>query len=854
MSDLSDVGLSRNATSQPLPDLSESTCDDKIFSHLTDANLSGESVAQKFKEFAKLAGDEIHCNSAGIKRSQSLTETSNSADHSLQVSPRSLLRLRRKMSVDALREASREASTEGSAVLQQPATEDASVPTNADCFRHLCDMLDAGGFALPASGDREMASGPPLCDTQPHLLHELQQNPEVIAIAAALQNLQLLNSQQASGEGAGAGSENPLKHLPSAQLLGNADIYGLATALYLIQKLNQKKEQADPYLLQDSALECQSFRNDIAEGESRLSAFQSLPQQPESLHSAEQLMITEPLLQLSSNAVPQSEISELLEKGSLRSTEQPQKSPRTDPALSQSGRYDQATSLVHEHLLSTRPIPPGLSADGSRLPSNVATKIEFGAQLQNQISATALGSQLQAHAGVLRLALHLQEQQKSMRLSSTPLQPVSSVGTDAPLQLSSQFQLHMQPSILTQAPTNMKTQQPVLPQQQTHIQLSQQKPLIVPGHFSVGSTLPFQAEIFQQPQPADVQTDLMTKLLSKLQAQQAVMQTPTNLAQSQVQTPVQLSPLVSQMQVQADLMPQTSQISNQTHLPQLTSQVPMQAYMIPQTLVQSAPQTHLTFQATQLSAGSQVQDQTPTVPQSSPLLQHEAHLHDQAQHLLPVNLPSVQAMMSAQGQISPMMLGQLSTSARSLLLRQQLSSVHLLQQTSLPHASNNQTMMIDEQQSMRMPLNQSQLAWLYAQHLDKALLEAPPVGNIPCSEAIGAQQLGGSQPGQSQLPRSAHLEAERMQYEEYLLKLKEQQLQKLLSGIPSQPSSIPLYPSALSSTPQPTGAGDLNTDTVSTHPMPQILALHPVIDSSSSSDDATSLPVQHPSKHPPTST
>lgn len=855
-SDLSDAELSRKAPSQLLPDLSESTCDDKNFGHLTDANLSGESAVKKFKEPAKLAGDEVHCNIASIKRSHSLTETSNSADHSLQISPRSLLRLRRKLSVDTLREASREANAESSsAVLQQPAwcdpaTEDALLPTKPDCFQHLYAVLDAGGFALPASGDREAASGPTLCDTQPHLLHELQQNPEVIAIAAALQNLQLLNSQQASG--AGAGTEHPLRHLPSAQLLGNADTYDLATALYLIQKLNQKKEHTDPYLLsQDVALESQSFRNDIAEKESRLLAVENLPQLPESLHSArtaEQLTVTEPLLQLSSNAMSQSEISDMLEKGSLRSTEQPQKSPRADPALSQSGRCDQATSLVHEQLMSTRPVPPSTSADGSPLPSSAATSIDFGTQLQNQMSAAALGSRLQAHAGVLRLALHLQEQQNAMRLSSTPPQPVSSAGTDR-----SQFQLHMQPSVLTQAPTNMKIQQPLLPQQ-THVQLSQQKPLIVPSHFPAGSTLPFQADIFQQPQPADIQTDLMAKLLSKLQAQQAVMQTQTNLAQSQVQTPVQLSPLVSQMQVQADLMPQTSQVSNQTHLLQLASQAPMQAYMLPQTPAQSAQQTHLTFQTTQLSAGSQVQDQPPTAPQSSPLLQHEAHLHDQAQHLLPVSLPSVQAMMSAQGQISPMMIGQLSTSARSLLLHQQLSSVHLLQQTSLPHASGNQAMMIEEQQSMRTSLNQSQLAWLYAQHLDKALLEAQPVGNIPCLEAMGAQQLGSSQPNQSQLQRSVHLEAERMQYDEYLLKLKEQQLQQLLSGIPSQTSSIPLYPSAVSSTPQPTGAGDLSTDAVSTHPMPQISEHHPAIESCLSSDDATSLPVRHPSKHPPTST
>lgn len=264
-----------------------------------------------------------------------------------------------------------------------------------------------------------------------------------------------------------------------------------------------------------------------------------------------------------------------------------------------------------------------------------------------------------------------------------------------------------------------------------------------------------------------------------------------------------------QLQAQKTVMPNLASLEQV--LPNLSS-APLPMHIQPclpsQATIPSSQTTHLSFHTSQSpSTDSQFQDQGHVTPQNSPPLPHEAQLHIQAQHN-----PQTHAMM----------LGQLPAEVQSFILLQHLPSVNLLQQpallpTNLSHSSGHQAVVV-ESTSSGAPLDQSQVAWLYAQYLEKALSEAPSVGN-------DVQPFTQS---------SLQMETESGQNNEYLLQLKQQQKQKqLLSGIPTQPSSIPLNPSDEQ---KQAGADELNT---------QAQRLHPV---------DNSLPTQIPSSHPSTAT
>lgn len=430
-------------------------------------------------------------------------------------------------------------------------------------------------------------------------------------------------------------------------------------------------------------------------------------------------------------------------------------------------------------------IAEDICADGSQLPS---AEDYSSAQMQSKIPADF---QLQMNSHLQRLALY------------AGVQPVHSVETSATTQLPLHTQLHLQSSVIPQVPTDVKMQHLA---QHANVQLSQQTPSILPGLFAPRPTLPFQSEILQA-QSTEAQVDAMVELLSRLQAQKTVPpnlasleQVLSNLSRSTVQTS---APLPMQVPVQTEAS-QSSQIHFQPRLPL-------------QTAISSSQATHLPFHASQPpSTDSQFQDQTHVTPQNSPPLRHEAELHIRVPHN-----PQAHAMM----------LGQLPAEVQSFVL-QHLPSVNLLQQpaplpTNLPLSSGHQAVVVESATS-GVSLNESQVAWLYAQYLEKALSEAPSVGS-------NVQPFSQS---------SLQSEMETGQFDEYLFQLKQQQQQQLSSGIPTQPSNISLYPSDEQ---KQAGAADLSTDAVvpPVLPLPQTLGLHPV---------GNSLPTQIPSNHPSTAT
>lgn len=810
--------------------------------------LARQTVDDSTRVLSK-GGEESLDSAAHLKRCHSLGAMLHHASHSDLVSPLSLSNLKRKQSADGMHEPGDQACAGGTSLLHSRFHRFSSVAedsTQSESAENLPQRSQAEGSE---SSDNSAS----MSSWQQYALLELEQNPHVIAIASALQGL--ARSQ-------GGTEASAVEQAASFQLLRETtNIPHLATALYLIQQINQTRENND-FLLHEKAPAVPP------QNPGALSSYQQDPDlaKMQRVHSSDQ-------------QVRKQTASEILTPPVMID---PQENPTPSSVLPEQSAVAPPSSQFGKLTTSSRRngLPsiqlPGVRKEVADIPSReqpTSSSLQFPQILPPSLAQSQLAPQLQL---LLQATLpqHVPDHHASMRppaMTQTlaqlpsdvklPLQPTSPA--KLPTQLQGQSKMQLQTQLPSQVLLDGRAPLPKHPQPKHTLQSQQTPPLPesakMPSQTQISQDLglgPIQIEFpvhstqaaTLPPHQGQLPSLDMTSLESTLRLLAQMTPMPPANVLSQVQLPPAPQkhsqtqfPAPTQLTGQTHLAPQT-QLTTQTQFPAQTQSVGQTQFSMPTQLgasqVQLPTQTPTDMQLSDHQQNLAAQNQSPLKTQldvqlriqsqqQAPLLSHVPPHTQASTQMIPTQLPAPQAHqlpvfsqfstpLPTQLQMPPMLqvsvYNQLPVEMQAHLLNQQLSQIHQ-KSAGQPFTGSQQTVTVDQrQQELQSSRSlqydgigqQQQVPWTYAQQLDTGY---PKTGTAPSSDSLSKQHLSSpmlfNQHSSVQMNQMERPDMEKHLHDMYMFFLQHPHLAQMSCAVPPPPpSTIPVSSASSNGGPQ----------------------------------------------------